>query len=124
MCSPTVHYKWIQVGFDIASVLVVLGAIALMAFILGVSAPTWLVGVAIIAGGVLGYFQGVQMEVVAGTGGLFARRSPVGILLWGAGIIVMQAAGIAWPPSKTMQNRRRRSRKPKARRSIRRRRRS
>jgi len=34
-------------------------------------------------------------RVVAGEGGLFARRSPMGIVLWGAGIVVMQAAGIA-----------------------------
>ncbi len=85
----------IRPGFDVLRAVVGVGAIVLMAAVVGVSTPLAWVGAAIMVGGALGFAQGANLRVVAGEGGLFARRSPLSLVLWGAGIVVMQGAGIA-----------------------------
>lgn len=85
----------IRPAFDVTRAVVGVGAIVIMAAISGVTTPVFLVGLAIVVGTALGFAQGAHLLVVPGQGGLFARRSPVALALWGAGIVVMQAAGIA-----------------------------
>ncbi len=85
----------IRVGFDVARAAVGVVAILAMAAITHVTTPLFAVVLAIAGGLALGFTQGTTLEVSRTERGWFARRSPVGIVLWGAGIVAMQAAGIA-----------------------------
>ena len=68
-------------------------AIVVMAVITGVATRSELLALAVIGGGALGVAQGAALRVEAGERGLMARRSPIGLGLWGAGIVVMQVGG-------------------------------
>lgn len=85
----------VRIGFDLLRAAVSVGAILLMTALVGVSTPSVAAAAAIVAGLGLGVAQGSRLEVSAGEQGLYARRSPLGIALWGVGIVIMQGAGIA-----------------------------
>ncbi|HSQ36390.1 MAG TPA: hypothetical protein VLS92_00685 [Acidimicrobiia bacterium] len=85
----------IRLGFDAARAVVGVAAILVMAAIAGVATPAGAMAGAILGGLALGLGQGWGLKINPGERGFYARRSPLGIVLWGAGIVVMQAAGIA-----------------------------
>jgi hypothetical protein len=85
----------IRFGFDVARAVVGVTAILVMAAVAGVTTPVGAVGGAIAAGLALGFLQGSSVQVASGERGFYARRSPLGIVLWGVGIVAMQAAGLA-----------------------------
>ncbi len=85
----------IRVGFDVARAVIGVGAILAMAMITNVVTPVIAVLVAIAVGVGLGFTQGSTVEISAGEKGLYAKRTPIALVGWGAGIILMQAAGIA-----------------------------
>ncbi len=85
----------IRIGFDVARAAVGVIAILVMAAITNVTTPLFSVFLAIAGGLALGFGQGSNLEVTSNERGLHSKRSPIGIALWGAGIVVMQAAGIA-----------------------------
>jgi hypothetical protein len=85
----------IRPGFDLTRAVVGIAAILAMAAVTKVTTSTVAVVVAIAVGLALGFAQGSAVEISTGERGLYARRSPVGVVLWGAGIVTMQAAGIA-----------------------------
>lgn len=85
----------IRVGFDAARAVVGVGAIIVVALLAHTWAPAAAVVPAIVAGLGLGFGQGAALQVSPGAGGFYARRSPIAIGLWGVGILIVQAAGIA-----------------------------
>ena len=85
----------IRVGFDLARTFVGVAAIVVMAALTNVTTSTFAVAFAVAGGLALGYGQGTNLEITADEKGLHARRSPMAIALWGAGIVVMQASGLA-----------------------------
>ena len=85
----------VRVGFDVARAAVGVIAILVMAAITNVTTPLFSIVLAITGGLALGFGQGSNLEVTKSERGLFSKRNPIGIALWGAGIVVMQAAGIA-----------------------------
>ena len=84
----------IRVGFDVARSAVAVVVIVVMAVITGVATRSELLACAVIGGGALGVAQGAALRVEPGERGLTARRSPIGLALWGAGIVVMQVGGV------------------------------
>ncbi|MBP1631896.1 MAG: hypothetical protein H6Q11_184, partial [Acidobacteria bacterium] len=85
----------IRPGFDVARAAVAVGGIILVALLAHTWAPAAALVPAIAAGLGLGFAQGASLQVSPGAGGFYARRSPIAIGLWGVGIVVAQAAGIA-----------------------------
>jgi len=85
----------IRVGFDLARAIISVAAILVMAAITRISTPTIAIVLAIGGGLVLGLGQGANLEVSRSERGVYARRNPTAIALWGVGIVIMQAAGIA-----------------------------
>jgi len=85
----------IRVGFDVARAVIGITAIVVMAAITNVITPVIAVLVAVAVGVGLGFTQGSTLEISAGERGLYATRTPIALLGWGAGIILMQTAGIA-----------------------------
>ena len=84
----------VRVGFDVARAVIGVGAILAMAMITNVTTPVVAVLVAVGVGVGLGFTQGSTLEISAGEKGLYAKRTPIALVGWGAGIILMQAAGI------------------------------
>lgn len=85
----------IRIGFDLARAVVGVGAILLMAAVTHVTTPMGAIVAAVVVGAGLGFAQGSSLEVSPGERGFYAQRSPLGIALWGIGIVIMQGAGIA-----------------------------
>ncbi|MFQ5554000.1 MAG: hypothetical protein ACE5GC_01355 [Acidimicrobiia bacterium] len=85
----------IRIGFDVGRTAIGVIAILVMALVTDVATALPLTILAIVAGSAFGFIQGSQLDVAAGARGLYARRSALGIALWGVGIVVMQTAGIA-----------------------------
>ena len=85
----------IRIGFDLTRAIVGIGAILVMAAVTNVTTSTLAVLLAVAGGLALGFTQGSSLEISTGERGFYARRSPIALVGWGAGIIVMQAAGIA-----------------------------
>ena len=85
----------IRTGFDVARSVVAVVAIVVMAVITGVATRSELLVAAVIAGGALGVAQGAALRVEVTVRGLVARRSSIGLVLWGSGIAVMQLGGAA-----------------------------
>jgi hypothetical protein len=85
----------IRVGFDLGRAAVGIVAILVMAAVAQVTTPVGAIIAAVVVGAGLGFAQGSSLEISPGERGFYARRSPLGIVLWGAGIVIMQTAGIA-----------------------------
>ncbi len=85
----------IRVGFDVTKAVVSVIAITEMARVTGVTTPGVATAIAIAVGLGLGFAQGSSLKVSSGERGFYATRSPIGIALWGMGIVLMQGAGIA-----------------------------
>ncbi len=85
----------IRPGFDAARAVVGVGAIVVVALLAHTWAPVAATVPAIAAGLGLGFAQGATLSISPGAGGFFARRSPLAMGLWGAGILIVQVAGIA-----------------------------
>jgi len=85
----------IRPRFDLTRAVVGVGAVLVMAEVTHVTTPWVTVDAAIAVGLALGFAQGSALEISRGERGFYARRSPAGVVLWGVGIVMMQAAGIA-----------------------------
>jgi len=85
----------IRPRFDLTRAVVGVGAVLVMAEVTHVTTPWVAVDAAIAVGLALGFAQGSALEISRGERGFYARRSPAGVVLWGVGIVMMQAAGIA-----------------------------
>ncbi|MFQ5554208.1 MAG: hypothetical protein ACE5GC_02410, partial [Acidimicrobiia bacterium] len=85
----------IRPGFDVARVVLGIGSAIVLGLVTAVQTPGWLAVVAVGAGAALGYFQGGQLQVTIRDGSGFATRTMLGIVLWGGGLLAMQAAGLA-----------------------------
>jgi len=85
----------IRVGFDLARSVIGVLAILVMATVTNVSTSTLAVLLAVVGGLALGFGQGSRLEFTEDEKGFHARRNPAAIALWGFGIVIMQAAGLA-----------------------------
>lgn len=84
----------IRPAFDVVrSAFAVLGVLV-MAAVSHVVTPFLAIVLAAAVGLGLGVAQGATLQVSRGPLGLSARRSPIGVALWGAGVLLTQVAGI------------------------------
>ncbi len=85
----------IRPGFDLTRAAIGIAAIIVMAAVTRINTTTVAFIVAVLAGLALGFAQGLTLKINREERGLYARRSPLGVVLWGAGIVTMQVAGLA-----------------------------
>lgn len=83
----------VRPGLDLARFGVLLGTTWLMGALLGVSTSEVLRGIGLLVGLAFGLYEGLHLRVRFLGGRVFARRSVLGILAWGLGVVVVQAAG-------------------------------
>lgn len=85
----------IRIGWDVARVAISVGVVVVMAAVTGVTTPVPLAILALAGGLGLGVVQGRGIEIEEMAGRLVHRRTVVGIVVWGGGILVAQGAGLA-----------------------------
>lgn len=84
----------IREAVDLARGAIAVASVVLIGVVTKAStAPALIVG-AVVAGGVLGVMQGRAMRVRVAGAARFARRTPLGLAVWLAGIVVAQAGGV------------------------------
>ncbi len=84
----------VRPGFDGLRLLLTAGGIAVMAAVTAVSTPAAFVALAVVGGTSIGWAQGRATTVRIVDGRAMARRSAMGIGLFGAGMLVMQISGL------------------------------
>lgn len=81
--------------FDIVRIVVQIAVVVTIPMLTGVTTPTTMLLGAVALGGAVGFFQGQHLEVAIEGKKIFVNRSIVGFVIWGGGLILMQAAGLA-----------------------------
>jgi hypothetical protein len=79
---------------DAARLLITGGVVAGMMLVLGVTTPIWLAAAAAALGLALGAGQGIGLDITVTDKGLMARRTMLGLLATGGGVLVMQGASL------------------------------
>lgn len=79
---------------DIARIAIKIGAVLGMLLLTTREAPLPAVIAALVLGAALGYWQGANLAIRSGDKGLYAKRGFYAILVFGAGVLIVQAAGI------------------------------
>jgi hypothetical protein len=85
----------VRPGFDLLRLGISLATTALMARFLGVETSEGLMGLGLLLGILFGLWEGLHLKVRFLGSRAFARRTLVGIVAWGAGVLVVQLAGVA-----------------------------
>lgn len=81
--------------FSAARIATALIAIAVLSILTGISTPTWMIVVAVVAGLVVGVVEGRNLEVRVSGDTVLSRRTWVGVAVFAAGLVLIQAASIA-----------------------------
>ena len=82
-------------AFDVGRLAVQVVGVLVMARLSGVTTSTvLLIGAAVLGVG-LGAMQGQSLEVSVEQGRVWTRRSVLGVVIWGGGLVLMQVAGLA-----------------------------
>lgn len=84
----------VRPGMDIGRIVIGAVALVVMGVFTGVQTPLLLAFAGIVAGALVGYFQGTGLEVFFKEGRLSSRRTLIAIAVWAAGIVAMQVAGL------------------------------
>ncbi len=84
----------VRTGLDLLRLGVTLVTTLLMARLLGVNTSEALMGLGLLVGLLLGVYEGLHLRVRFLGKGTFARRTALGVAAWGAGVVVVQAAGV------------------------------
>lgn len=85
----------VRTSFDIARLVLSLGAVVAVVAITGVGTPIPLAAGALLAGAALGIAQGNALKITIRDGRAIAQRATVGVIIWGAGMVTAQVAGVA-----------------------------
>jgi hypothetical protein len=85
----------VRPGFDLLRLGISLTTTALMARFLGVETSEGLMGLGLLLGILFGLWEGLHLKVRFLGSRAFARRTLLGIVAWGAGVLVVQLAGVA-----------------------------
>jgi hypothetical protein len=80
--------------FDVFRIICTLIVAAAMMLIFSKGAPLWAVGLALVLGAGLGYWQGSNLVVRLSSRGVFAKRNAWAIGAFAAGIVISQVAGL------------------------------
>ncbi|KAG1647609.1 hypothetical protein GQR58_030467 [Nymphon striatum] len=81
--------------FDVVRVLIQVGAAVAVPIITAVVTPPLLMVGAVLIGVAVGVAQGMFVNVEVENDHVFASRSIIGFVIWGAGLLMMQGAGLA-----------------------------
>jgi hypothetical protein len=84
----------VRPGRDVIRFAIALGTALFMTALADIETPGGLVAAAVVGGAALGIFQGRNVVLRVAAGETFAQRSTLGIIGWGGGIAVTQAAGV------------------------------
>jgi hypothetical protein len=84
----------VRPGLDLLRLGVTLATTVLMARLLGVTTSEALMGLGLLVGLLLGVYEGLHLRVRFLGKGTFARRTVLGVAAWGAGVVVVQTAGV------------------------------
>jgi hypothetical protein len=84
----------VRPGLDLFRLAITLLTTGLMARFLGVATPEALMGVGFLVGLLVGLYEGLHLKVRFLGKRTFARRTILGIAAWGAGLVIVQAAGV------------------------------
>jgi hypothetical protein len=84
----------VRPGLDLLRLAVTLVTTVLMARLLGVTTSEALMGLGLLVGLLLGVYEGLHLQVRFLGKSTFARRTVLGVAAWGAGVLVVQGAGV------------------------------
>ncbi|MFH1329878.1 MAG: hypothetical protein ABIJ48_04395 [Actinomycetota bacterium] len=84
----------VRPGLDLLRLAITMGTTALMARFLGVATAEALMGLGFLAGLLLGLYEGLRLRVRFLGGATFAHRTVLGVVIWGAGVLLVQTAGV------------------------------
>lgn len=84
----------VRTGLDLFRLLLTLATTLLMAWLLGVDTSEALMGVGLLVGLLLGVYEGLHLRVRFLGKHTFARRTIMGVAAWGAGVVLVQGAGV------------------------------
>ncbi len=84
----------VRPGLDLLRLGVTLATTVLMARLLGVTTSEALMGLGLLVGLLLGVYEGLHLQVRFLGQRAFARRTVLGVAAWGAGVVVVQGAGV------------------------------
>ena len=84
----------IRPGRDVLRFALSMATAVAMTLVHGAGTPVPWIAVALAAGAALGVFQGAQVRLRADAGRLYARRTIPGVIGWGAGVTLLQLAGV------------------------------
>ncbi len=84
----------ISVRRDVVRVIVAFGTILIMNAVLDVETPQWAIAIAVLAGGGIGFAQGRNLAIRVDGNRTYAQRTVWGVVAWGAGTVLIQAAGV------------------------------
>lgn len=84
----------VRPGLDLLRLAITVVTTALMALILGITTPEALMGAALLGGLLVGLYEGLHVQVRFLGKRAFVRRTVLGVAAWGAGMVVVQTAGV------------------------------
>ena len=84
----------VRPGLDLLRLGITAATTVLMAALLGVTTSQALMGLGLLAGLLLGVYEGLHLRVRFLGKSAFVRRSALGVAAWGVGVVVVQAAGV------------------------------
>lgn len=84
----------VRPGLDLLRLAITVVTTTLMARLLGVTTPEALMGAGLLGGLVVGLYEGLHLQVRFLGKRAFVRRTVLGVAAWGAGVVVVQTAGV------------------------------
>ena len=84
----------VRPGLDLLRLGVTVATTVLMAVVVGVTTPEALMGAGLVGGLLVGLYEGLHVQVRFLGKGTFARRTILGVAAWGAGVLIVQTAGV------------------------------
>ena len=84
----------VRPGLDLLRLVVTVVTTVLMAAVVGVTTPEALMGAGLLGGLLVGLYEGLHVQVRFLGKGTFARRTVLGVAAWGAGVLIVQTAGV------------------------------
>lgn len=84
----------VRPGLDLLRLGVTIATTVVMAVVVGITTPEALMGAGLVGGLLVGLYEGLHVQVRFLGKGTFARRTILGVAAWGAGVLIVQTAGV------------------------------
>jgi hypothetical protein len=88
------HEERLRPRFDLIRLALTIGTTTFMARVLGVTTPEALMGVGLLGGLLVGLYEGLHLQVRLSGRRALVRRSALGLVAWGVGVVVIQGAAV------------------------------